>query len=43
MNISAGTIARTAAWNKVTGALAQLSAANTQTSQVVNTMLGASE
>lgn len=33
----------TAAWNKVTGALAQLSAANTQTSQVVNTMLGASE
>lgn len=33
----------TAAWNKVTTALAQLSAANTQTSQVVNTMLGASE
>ena len=31
----------TAAWNKITGALAQLSAANTQTSQVVNTMLGA--
>ena len=33
----------TAAWNKVTTALAQLSADNTQTSQVVNTMLGASE
>lgn len=33
----------TAAYTKITAALAQLSAANTQTSQTVNTMLGASE
>lgn len=31
----------TAAWNKICAALAQINAATTQTSQVVNTMLGA--